>query len=249
MIPTGVAPGAEGIVRVNASTVAIQLTTDTGVSATVSNISTFEEAATRNLALTAGAATTEGCPDPDRRRTCAYRFEWDLNAGVSTPCEPGQVCLRQVFVRFQNDKSFESAVVTRDVFIDLRPPRLDRAFLELEPNANAVQNVRLTDGAAGSVWQIRVRMDEDLLEPPVLTAGDALPIPFTNTSGAFFVYRYPVDATLGLSGRIELPIQLEATDLAGNTLQGTLQFSSELTTFAIDNLVPAPPTTSRTPTE
>lgn len=103
--------------------VTLELSSDTAVTAEVSNLPSFEDSTLVDLAETEPAA---GCPPPPGTApapSCQYRIAWDLDGGVEA-CGVEDFCPRQVFVRFRDASGVRSRTASARVIVDTKAPEL-----------------------------------------------------------------------------------------------------------------------------
>ena len=160
--------GAE--VFVNNPTINLQLASDTGVRAEVSNFETFPsqdtecyglgeaiEGCTQLDILNPGCVRESGSPMP-----CRYQLPWNTNLGFEDDCGAAEGspfdkqdrCPRRVFIRFFDANGFASVVASQDIILDTRPPTISFEGTSVNPAA-AIS----TDGV-----QINLAFSEPVLQ-------------------------------------------------------------------------------------
>ena len=100
------------------SDVSLLLTTDTGVSARISNSIAFASNYTQTISL-----SEEILDSANNNNTKTYKTEWDLDLGFETPCQQEEICERRVYVRFVDAQDYESATFSGDAVIDKKAPQ------------------------------------------------------------------------------------------------------------------------------
>lgn len=133
--------------------VLVSLTTDTATRAIVSNFDSFPSDASREI------------PKADFQA-----FEWDLNEGLEDDCglDPARgrarrdVCRRRIHVRMHDAFGVTSAVLSRDVLLDTKPPHVVQSSTRYEPGrGNPIPQVgAANDGTTVSVTVVASELVE-----------------------------------------------------------------------------------------
>jgi len=222
------APPAGDAALVRTAQVSLRLTTDTGVTARLSDDPTFPGERTTTVDLT-DAEPMPGSGGTLRR----LDVPWDLDAG-RTPCA-ANYCPRRVYARFTDAEGYESLTAEARAVLDVVAPSL------VQPGG-----VSITPALANARSEITVSLtfDEPLGAPPALALADAgaPPFPFEQlfpAPGDPLGTTYTLRATLeaGTLAAGEHALGVTAVDRAGNPAspQGAVNAGA----FTVD---PAPPT-------
>ena len=196
---------ANGITSVNTPLVDLELTSDTGILARISNLISFPDDRTESYTL--ADLDSEVLSDGQTRYSLTG---WDLDAGL-TSCETGEVCSRQVFVRFVDAQGYESATCSAEMALDLRPPSIVQAATSVTPPA--------ANGTA--IVTVFLVADEQLATPPEPTVNGVSAFtrvyPESATDpGSTFIYTATASTEDLWNDGLDYEVRATLVDLPGN---------------------------------
>ena len=213
------APCASGCF-VRDAAVRLELATDTGVVAEISNVDTFPAAATERQTLSGAVNACSGTTEDP----CRYRVEWNVNSGRDA-CGVVDRCERRVYVRFEDNNGIRSATEFVDLVVDRVPPSVTAAVNYLPSANNVLPDVSLA--SEGTTIVLTFVAQEEIRLPAEPTFEATTTTPSGTTSRLTFTrdadsvtpfgarYRAVVDST-HVDGRYTPSLQI--SDLAGNRL-------------------------------
>ena len=205
---------------VREATLRLELTTDTGITAELSNVDTFPTDGTERRVLSEPIGACDGTSSAP----CRHRVDWNVDFGRD-PCGVVDRCERRVYVRFEDENGIRSATEFVDVVVDRVAPTVTAAVNYL-PNAdNIVPEVSLAkEGTTILITfvaqeEIRLPPESDFEATTTSPSGTSSRLVFTRIPESVTAfgarYRAIVDST-HIDGRYTPALRV--TDLAGNPL-------------------------------